>query len=679
MANMSSLRASADNCVGPYVLSERLGSGGMAEVWVGQDSRADRSQQYAIKRILPQLAKDARFVAMFCDEARICSALHHPNIVRVVDFGEDKGELFMAMEYVEGTSCARLLRSVAAKGRRFPLSVALFIAREVIEALAYAHDARDEHGRALAIVHRDVSPGNILVSESGDVKLTDFGIVRSEFIARRTYPGELKGKIGYMSPEQVVGGDVDSRSDLFTLGIVLSEMLLTRPLFPGRSEMETLTRIYEADLRTLEQHGDDLPGPLVEILRWTLQRRPNDRPHSARDLAEALDRFAIHSSLEPTAATLVTWLSEMGLVNGGSGVRAATPSPDRHVVQRGNTSVKAHDVALRRSSLPPRSVSNPAIGRAKSTYQVRLAGGEPVAPLGPYEFLESFATRRLAMDALVIKNNGRPRSARQFGCLEGIAKTYDWIEESLRTRTVHHQSLDRSRLPAFLFRLVTRKETILLVARDGTRETAVLWEQGVPVFASSSDRELLLGVRLVREGLISERQLVHAIEVLTEADGSRLGDILIDQRVLMPADLLRALVEQLKCRVVSLGGWESGDIWCAPGAPQPGLAMQLNESTLALLVAMIRTHYSGRELSRILATLGDGPIAASPAATVDVSLLGLTPQEKTALTAVAGTRSLARFMAETVGSHSLHPDDILRAVFMGLSLGVLVSPGWPWR
>jgi len=201
---MGSLRAMAENRVGPYLLTDRLGSGGMAEVWVGQNVETLAPSRYAIKRILPQLSKDSRFVAMFCDEARICAALHHPNIVRVLDFGEHRGELFMAMEYVEGTSCARLLRNVAAKGRRFPLDVALFIAREVLEALSYAHDAQDEKCRSLGIVHRDVSPGNILVSASGEVKLTDFGIVRSEFIARRTYPGELKGKIGYMSPEQVV-------------------------------------------------------------------------------------------------------------------------------------------------------------------------------------------------------------------------------------------------------------------------------------------------------------------------------------------------------------------------------------------------------------------------------------------------------------------------------------------
>ena len=200
--------------LGPYRLGERLGAGGMAEVFVAQrDGPHGFARRFAIKRILPQLAKDPRFVAMFCDEARICAALSHPNIVQVVDFGEHAGDLFMAMEYVEGVSCAKLLRSVAARGERFPLGAALFIAHEVLRALAFAHDARDEQGRPLGIVHRDVSPGNILLGRAGEVKLTDFGIVRGAFIDRRTYPGELKGKLGaeLVSTQAPVG---DAQGDI---------------------------------------------------------------------------------------------------------------------------------------------------------------------------------------------------------------------------------------------------------------------------------------------------------------------------------------------------------------------------------------------------------------------------------------------------------------------------------
>ena len=675
---MGSLRAMAENRVGPYLLSDRLGSGGMAEVWVGQNVETGASSRYAIKRILPQLSKDSRFVAMFCDEARICAALHHPNIVRVLDFGEHHGELFMAMEYVHGTSCARLLRNVAAKGKRFPLDVALFVAREVLEALAYAHDAQDEKGRSLGIVHRDVSPGNILVSASGEVKLTDFGIVRSEFIARRTYPGELKGKIGYMSPEQVVGGDVNPRSDLFALGIVFAEMLLTRPLFPGRSEMETLTRIYEADLRTLEQHGDDLPRGLVDILQWTLQRRPTDRPCSARELAHALDKFAIQESVEPASAKLVNWLSELGLLGSRSGVRAATPSPgDKHELRDVQAIGISQESLKRRSSLPPRIASQVGSQLNGAVYEIRLSNGDIVSPLGSYELLESYATRRVPVNAMIVKNNGRPRSARQFTCLSNIIAMEDWLDGVLQSRMAYHHALDRSRLPTFLFGLVARDETALVVARDGSRLTAIAWEKGVPVYAVSSDRETLLGIHLVRGGIISEEQLLKAVEILADADCGRLGDVLIEQRSLLPADLLRALVNQLKNRVLSLGSWESGEIWYASGVSSPAYSVRTNEPSLGLLTSMIRSSFSGRELARILAILGDGPIAASPVSLVDSDSLGLTSQELTALRSVAGTRSLGRFMTEAMGNSALHPDDILRAVFVGLSAGLLVSPGWP--
>ena len=677
---MGSLRAMVENRVGPYLLTDRLGSGGMAEVWVGQNVETGSLSRYAIKRILPQLSKDSRFVAMFCDEARICAALHHPNIVRVLDFGEHHGELFMAMEYVEGTSCARLLRNVAARGRRFPLEVALFIAREVLEALSYAHDAQDEKGRSLGIVHRDVSPGNILVSSSGEVKLTDFGIVRSEFIARRTYPGELKGKIGYMSPEQVVGGDVDSRSDLFALGIVFAEMLLTRPLFPGRSEMETLTRIYEADLRTLDQHGDDLPSELVDLLRWTLQRRPNERPHSARELAQALDKFAIQKSVEPASANLVQWLSELGLLGSRSGVRAATPSPDD---RRDLRAIQSRDLTpeglKRRSSLPPRVASQPGAPLSGTVYEIRLSSGEVLSPLGSYELLESYATRRVSLNAVIVKNNGRPRSARQFACLSNIIATEDWLESVLQSRMAFHHALDRSRFPTFLFGLVNREETALVVARDGSRVTAIAWENGVPVHAVSSDRETLLGIHLVKGGIISEEQLLRAVETLAEADCGRLGDVLIEQRSILPADLLRALVEQLKSRILSFGSWESGEFWYVPSVAAPVAGVRINESSLALLTSMVRSAFTGRELARILAVLGDEPIAASPVPGVDPGILGLTLQESVALQSVAGTRCLSRFMTEAAGTAALHPDDILRAVFIGLSAGLLVSPGWPWR
>lgn len=315
-------RSVNDDWLGDYQLLERLGVGGMAEVYVATRSGPHGFvKRVALKCMLPELLQDARFVEMFCDEARIMASLHHPNLVQVLDFGEADGRLFMALEYVDGLSCAKLLRAVAAKGRHFPHGAALYIASEVLSGLAYAHEHCDEQGRMLGIVHRDVSPGNILIGRTGEVKLTDFGILKSEVLDRRTLPGELKGKLGYMSPEQVIGGEVDARSDLFTLGIVLAEMLLARPLFPGRNELDVLSRIYDGDLGVLERHGAGLPQVLHDLLQRALARDPRDRFTGAREFRAEVHGAMNRLGLAPNDTVLLPWLHEAHVLPNQSGTR----------------------------------------------------------------------------------------------------------------------------------------------------------------------------------------------------------------------------------------------------------------------------------------------------------------------------------------------------------------------
>lgn len=680
---MALLRANSEVRVGQYLLGERLGAGGMAEVFIAHGVGGDvEGRRFAIKRILPQLAKDPRFVAMFCDEGRICSALQHPNIVQVVDFGEHDGDLYMAMEYVEGISCARLLRAVAARGRRIPIPVAGFIARQVLEALAFAHEATDEQGRPLRIVHRDVSPGNILVSRRGEVKLGDFGIVRSEYIARRTYPGELKGKIGYMSPEQVVGAEVDPRSDLFAVGIVLAEFVLTRPLFPGKSEMEVLTRIYEADLRVLDHHADTLPSGLVELLRWTLRRRVQDRPSSARDLASALDQVLREQSSMIDSTGLVEWLVAEELLSIQSGLRALTPSPDAQRAARPPSSSRL--ARSEPSSLSPRSTV-PVKGRPRTLYRVRLPNGEVLGPMGPVELVDGFATRRYSLDVVVLKNEDRPRPARALGELRSIVSVETWFDEVLAARHLVRVGLDRTRLPSFLYGIVQRSETGVVLLKDGTRRLAITFFEGAPVGAVSSDRDLLLGARLLDEGLINEERLADAMEILVEAPSlptlgvGRLGDLLIHQRWIEPSELLRVLVAQLETRFLGLGRWEAGEVCFVSGGEHIRSQLKTVTAPLHLVTKTIRLGFPGRELARILSSMGDNPIAKNPCAPTPMDDLGLLPDEAEAMSRVIGTRSLGRFLAESVTQRGPKPDDILRSVFIGMSAGVLVSPGWPWR
>lgn len=312
---------SSERC-GPYQLLEQLGRGGMADVYAAYRSDT-KGPRYALKRLQRKWSFDPQLRAMFESEARLATTLNHPNLVRVYEAGEDFGLPFMVMEYVDGVSCAKILRKVASDGERFPAAPALVICAEVLKGLIHAHSAKDESGVPLGIVHRDVSPGNILISRSGRIKLTDFGIARSTQIDHHTDPGQVKGKFGYMSPEQVMGDEeLDARSDLFSLGVVLAEMLLGRRLFSGKGEFEVLTRMYEADLAVLDEEASRLDPALVTLLKKALQRDRASRFQTAGEFLAAIVAVARELGVVLEESSLVPWLYEKKAIPAQSGTFA---------------------------------------------------------------------------------------------------------------------------------------------------------------------------------------------------------------------------------------------------------------------------------------------------------------------------------------------------------------------
>ncbi|MEZ4223870.1 MAG: protein kinase [Polyangiaceae bacterium] len=658
------LRAVSGLRLGPYELGERLGAGGMAEVFVARrEGPHGFMKRFAIKRILPQLLKDPRFVAMFCDEARICAALAHPNIVQVVDFGEHDGELFMAMEFVDGVSCAKLLRFVASKGQRFPLGAALFIAHEVLLALAFAHAARDEEGRNLGIVHRDVSPGNILLGRAGEVKLTDFGIVRSAFVDRRTYPGELKGKLGYMAPEQTVGGDVDARTDVFAVGIILAEMLLARPLFPGQSEMEVLTRIYEADTSVLDDAAAELPGSIVEVLRRALARAPEERYSTAEEFARAVRAVARQEKVMLSDSALLPWLSSLGVLSSQSGTRPAqvAPSQAEDIVRA------AQRVAERaRRSMPP-----PALTPATLTARYQFDGGRP---LGVSEALERVATGRAGAATRVSIDGIAAVPLIEVVELRRLAlrPAYRFGSPSLTSRA---SAVGADYLPSMLYGVVRRRRTGMLVLREDEREVRAFFRDGVPYLLSSSDANELLGRRLVAQGVISTEQLRQALEQCA-AGCTRLGESLVRQGVLRGSELVRQLTDQLESRFVQLGTWRSGKLEFFDGEQSLDEVAPSSRSPWELVSAAVRNAYSSDELYAVLKICGGSPLARNPAAGVALSELGLTPAERSALGQLVGSPGLATSLEQQVLAGRMRLEDGLRAVFIGLSAGVIVAPGF---
>jgi serine/threonine-protein kinase len=315
--------------LGPYVLGRRLGIGGMAEVYEAMHLAAPggRVTKRALKLILPRWADNPDIAEMFHAEARLSRLLHHPGIASVLDSGRAGGRLFIALEYVDGISCAKFLRLLNENGQRLGVEGAVFIAMRGLSALSYAHNLRNFAGKKLGIVHRDVSPGNILLSRTGEVKLTDFGIALSDHVERNTNPGEVKGKYGYMSPEQVAGTEVDSRTDLFSLGIVLAELLIGQRLFTGNNHFEVLTRMHLADISVFEKSCKSLPDPLVDVVRRALARRRRDRYQTAMEFLAALLNAVNAAGIRVDEHVLARRLYELGMLPQHSGTREIAERP----------------------------------------------------------------------------------------------------------------------------------------------------------------------------------------------------------------------------------------------------------------------------------------------------------------------------------------------------------------
>jgi serine/threonine protein kinase len=543
----------ARTLLGPYELGERLGLGGMAEVFVAYRAGPHGfAKKVALKRILPELAQDPRFVAMFCDEARISAPLCHPNIVQVIDFGESQGELFMAMEFVEGVSLAKLLRYVSGRRERFPIGAALFIAHEVLSGLSFAHGACDENGNPLSIVHRDVSPGNVLIGRVGDVKLADFGIVRSAYVDRRTYPGELKGKVGYMSPEQVMGIEVDPRSDLFTVGIILSEMLIARPLFSGQNEFDILTKIYEADLSSLDRYGADLPVAVRDVLRQALAKAPADRFASAREFADALRRLAQASQVPLDDSELVPWLSALGVLPSRSGT---------------------HEVTRLSGQLEPSAVKLPSPRPVlRPTTAAPPPGSRHSVPAAP-------------MPGLPFR-----------------------------------RALVRPELPALAFAIALNGETGELHVEGTHGELRLAFDDGKLVAAHGSAAEVLLrGLFAFGDGMLTftSGQTEHPVHM---------------QRI----------------------------------------------SILPVVSRIVRERFTVNEIAAWLAPIRRLPLNRGSSLRRDPAEFGLALGERRAIEQAPHKRSLDDLGAGLAAAGMAEPAEVLRGVFLGLSLGLLNAPGWAW-
>jgi serine/threonine-protein kinase len=273
-----------------YRVLERIAAGGMAEVYRAESAGLEGFKKtVAIKRVLPHLSEKKQFIGMFLDEARLSATLSHSNCVQVFDIGVGENTYFIVMEYVDGADLKAIIEYHNQHKRRIPVEVVCFICLKICEGLSYAHEVTDAKGRSLHIVHRDMSPPNVLITRRGEVKVVDFGLAKANSQLERSAPGIIKGKFSYLSPEAARGEDVDSGADIFAVGIMLWEMLAGRRLFLGDTDLQTVRMVQAANVPSIVQLNPDVPPSLERVIAKALAKNRSQRYQTARDLGRDLN------------------------------------------------------------------------------------------------------------------------------------------------------------------------------------------------------------------------------------------------------------------------------------------------------------------------------------------------------------------------------------------------------
>jgi serine/threonine protein kinase len=413
--------ASAGAASNQYQILGHLATGGMAELYLARAVGIAGFERYVVlKRIMAEHSRNHRFVTMFLDEARLAAQLHHPNIAQVYDIGRVSDSYFFTLEYVHGENCRDLLQRVAALKRQIPIEHTLTIIAGAAAGLHYAHEKRGLDRQPLGIVHRDVSPSNLMVSYEGAIKLVDFGIAKAAHRMTETRSGAVKGKVAYMSPEQCTGAPLDRRSDIFSLGIVLYEMATMTRLFKFPTDFETMTHIVNKEVPAPTSRRADIPRELETIILRCLAKKPDDRFQSGEELLEAIEDLAASERLSLSAMTLGRYIREL------FGER---PEPWYELEAAGDHTglVTIETTSAGPDDLPPEAFG---AGSTKSQWQAGLGHGREWLPgSGPAQVVSAvsvlaadpaIAALPLVADAPTLMEPV-PRAERPTGPIEKLA------------------------------------------------------------------------------------------------------------------------------------------------------------------------------------------------------------------------------------------------------------------
>jgi serine/threonine protein kinase len=571
---------------GPFVLERRIAVGGTAEVFYARPRQGQRpAPELVIKRLLPERSKGDHYQAL-SREAELHRAVRHDNVVTVFGAGMVGQEPYLAMEYVAGVDLHRLLRFASNENRGVPPFVAVYIARSVALALHAVHSACDEAGAPLNITHGDVSPTNIYLSTSGDVKLGDFGVAHTAISLAADRSDGIKGKFGYLAPEQLVGDPFDQRADIFALGVVLGEMLVGGKIFPGNGQLAILLSIREANIELLRRAADQMPAALFQSCTRALQRQPGDRYSDAAAFAVSLEPWF---EAAKARATLAEWVA-----------RAL------------DATALARQFEQRLRNVSPGSLlaeqATPGALRPSETSVIRRNNVVTHPAVSFSTLLELAATGQLRLEDEVSLLGAA------FRKVERIDELSRFLMPSTTTTTGRlfepgvpdfTADLAETTMLDVLARMRMRRESgALFVARTNRRgdpdRKDMYLSGGRLLHVASSDREELLGQYALRLKLINQEQLDEALRNL-RSFGGRLGDTLIGLGLAEPTAVFRAIRNQGRDRVASLCCWRDGRIHLYRGS-EPGhmeFPLDLDLSVPMMAGAMLQLRQAGDPLAQV--------------------------------------------------------------------------------
>lgn len=553
---MSQVGAPPETEFGPFVLERRIAVGGSSEVFLARPRRGNQpAPRLVIKRPHPTNTPQGEY-QLLEREAQLHRAVIHPNVVTVYSAGIVNGQPYLAMEYVEGVDLYRLLRFAQSEGNRLPLATAVYIARRVALALSSVHEAVSGDGTPLHIVHRDVTPSNVYLSVNGDVKLGDFGIARGHDHAPQSKQQEgLKGKFGYLAPEQVSGLPFDHRADLFSLSAMFGEVLIGERVFPGSGQLAVLLAIRDANIEPLERMRHEFPPPVFQILRRGLARDPERRYRSAAELASALLPFEQpgHEALRREVGDWVRRAFDSAQIARKLEGQIRDSMRRMRAVQR----VTTVDSNARPTQPPP----------AGGLSEVRRKNGEVHREVEFARLVEWVASGQLDGDDEVALMGAPLQPIREIDALarhvlpSSTATTGHMFQPGVPD---FQASLEDNSMLSVLARLRERHETggLFIERADaalGSRRKEIYVRDGRLLHVASNDRAELLGEYLVRRGVLERQQLELALKRIT-LTGGRLGDTLIGLGVVDAMDVFHAIRDQGRDRVATLCSWPRGKV-----------------------------------------------------------------------------------------------------------------------